>query len=328
MKLTLVIPVYNGSAHIVRCLDSLLRQTYRDFEVLLFDDGSRDDSAAVIERYSREHPELALTLIRQENRGVAETRNAGIEPADTEYIGFIDQDDFIESNYLESYVQAMESSGADIVCGGYVRYDAENGKALRRVSLTDDPWGRFVVVSPWAHLYRTAFLKRHPVRYLKTAIGEDVYFTLLAYAYTDRIATIPDTSYYWVDNPLSHSNHNQKKADKAIDPFILLDALKRDLPADGHIDRTCLQYFMYRYVVWYLLFTVRRTPRATVAAQYDRLMAWLGREYPGFDRNGMISLFGPPGEPLSIRLSVWGFTRLYHLRLARPLLRLLAARDE
>ena len=266
-----------------------------------------------------------MELISQENRGVAETRNSAIERCETPYIAFMDQDDALDPDYLENYVRAIEETGADIVCGGYRRMDPESGKVLRVVRLNQDPWAKFVVVSPWAHLYRTSFLQENPVRFLKTPIGEDVYFTLMAYSHTEKITVIPDTGYQWIDNPKSHSNSNQRAVSDGIDPFILLDALHRDLPERGFIPRKYLEYYLYRYIIWYVMFTVRRTPRSMILKQYGRLTDWLSVRFPRFSRNRMISLFRPKGEPLSVRLPVWGFNLLYRLRLDKPLLSILSA---
>ena len=327
MKLTVVIPVYNGSANIERCLDSVINQTYMDFRVLLFDDGSRDNSVAVIERFIRNHPENHLSLICQDNMGAAETRNRGIEEADTEYVAFIDQDDYISQTYFETYVTAMEQSKVDIVCGGYVRYSVDKQRALRTVSLDDNPWAKFVVVGPWAHLYRTDYLIRNKIRFLKTGIGEDVYFSLMAYANTDQILTIPDTGYFWVDNPVSVSNSRQKKVNKLADPFVLLNALVDNLPKQSKVPESYIEYFIYRYIVWYLLFTVRDTSRQLVESQYQRLISWLVTHYPNFVHNPLISLFGPKGEPFFIRVAVWGFRLLYKTHLVLPFLKFLANRE-
>ncbi len=326
MKLTVIIPVYNGQEYITRCLDSLEKQSFTDFCVRLYDDGSKDQSSDVIRKYMASHPEMAISLVQQENHGVAETRNTGIQDCDTPYIAFMDQDDVIDPDYFQTYMDAMEGSGTDVVCGGYRRVSPESGKVSRVVRLNRDPWARFVVPAPWAHLYRTAFLKKHPIRFLKTAIGEDIYFSLMAYAYTEKVDTIPDTGYQWIDNPKSHSNHNQKTAQKAIDPFILLNALDRDLPSPCCIPEVYLEYFLYRYIVWYLLFTVRRTPRSVVESQYHKLFNWLKQRCPGFSRNRLISLHKPAGEPFSIRLSVWGFNLLYKAHIALPVLKCFAAR--
>ena len=326
MKLSIIIPVYNGATHILRCLESLREQSFRDFQTLLIDDGSTDNSAEIIQKYLAETKELNGHLIRHMNKGVSETRNTGIELADTEYITFIDQDDYVATDYLENYIRAIEESDADIVCGGYKRLDVEKRKCIRTVSLSKDPWSKFIVVAPWAHLYKSDFLKKHQIRFLKTGIGEDVYFSLLAYAYTNNIVTISDTGYYWVDNPSSHSNSNQRRIQKSIDPFILLNALTDDLPTPNQIEEYYLEYFIYRYIVWYLLFTIRQTPKNILMTQYDKLIQWLKKHYPDFYKNPLISLFALSAEPFIIRLTVWGFTLLYRFHILKPILKLLASR--
>lgn len=159
MKLTVIIPVYNGREQIRRCLESLERQSFQDFRVLIVDDGSTDGTDQVIREYAAEHLQNRIELIRQENQGAAPARNEGISRTETLYLTFMDQDDYAEDEYLETYMAAMEKTGADIVCGGYRRVNPETGKVLRTVRPGEDDWAKYVVVAPWAHLYRTAFLK-------------------------------------------------------------------------------------------------------------------------------------------------------------------------
>lgn len=324
MKLTVIIPVYNGRGTIRGCLESLEKQTFREFGVLAVDDGSTDGTEEVIRAFAQEHPEMRIEVIRQENQGAAMARNEGIRRTETPYLTLMDQDDYIEPDYLETYMAAMEESGADIVCGGYKRVHPETGRVLRTVRPGKDDWAKYVVVAPWAHLYRTEFLQEHGIRFLKTRIGEDIYFTLTAYAHTEKIVTIPYDGYCWADNPDSVSNSKQKQMQREVDPLVLLNALWDGLPEKHCLRQESLEYFLYRYIVWYLLFTVRHTPKETVEEQYHRLMNWLGERCPGFAKNKMISLTGPAGEPFGIRLSVWGFTVLYRCGLALPALKLFA----
>ncbi len=328
-RVTVIVPVYNGADHLLRCLESLRGQTYQAFDILAINDGSKDRSQEILESFQASFQAERIRVVSRENRGVANTRNEGIELADTEYIAFVDQDDFLAADYLETYVAAMDRDQADMVCGGYLRYDPVRKRTLRRVSPVDGPFARYVVTAPWAHLFRTAFLDEHPeIRFLDTALGEDVYFTMMGYAATARVTTIAYDGYYWVDNPRSHSNAHQKTIQKGIDPFILLDALEAHLPSPGAIDGETLAYFMFRYVVWYLLYTVRQSSVEEVGKQYRKLMAWLQAHYPGFERNRMISLFGPKGEPVPIRASVWTFRALYRCGLILPVLRCLARREK
>ena len=325
MKLTVIIPVYNGRENLLRMLESLEQQSSQGFETLLVDDGSKDGSADAIRAYIAEHPEGRIRLTCQENQGAAAARNNGIRETETPYLMFADQDDYLARDYVETYLKAMEETQADIVCGGYCRVHPESGKVLRRVRPGEDSWAKFVVVAPWAHLYRTAFLKENGLKFLKTAIGEDIYFTLMAYVRTDRVVTIPYDGYCWVDNPKSLSNSRQKGMSENVDPLVLLNRLWDDLPEGYRLGKEELEFFLYRYIVWYLLFTTRRTPKETVAAQYERLTGWLKERCPGFEQNRLISLGRPKGEPFGIRLSVWGFNLLYRCGLALPALKVFAA---
>ena len=326
-KITIIIPVYNGSKHINKCLDSIAKQTFKDYVILIINDGSNDDSDAIIQEWRNRHSQISLELISQENKGAAAARNKGIALACTEYISFVDQDDIIAPDYLGSYFEAIETTNADIICGGYTHKYTSTKEITRRVQLKNSSWAKFVVVAPWAHLYRTAFLKENPIRFLETKLGEDVYFSLTAYAYTDQITIIPDIGYTWTNNPNSHSNKEQKKVQNDTDPFILLNAIDRDIPKTAYITNIQLEYYLYRYIVWYLLFTAKQSGKKEIEEQYYRLMAWLKERYPNFRNNRMISLFGPRGEPLSIRMCVCGFSILDKTHFLLPFLKMLSKRQ-
>ena len=94
-KITVIVPVYNSEKYIGRCLDSVLRQVYQDFLILAINDGSTDGTDEILKKYAKDFPEK-IKYIKQKNMGVAKTRNKGIELAETEFITFIDNDDFID----------------------------------------------------------------------------------------------------------------------------------------------------------------------------------------------------------------------------------------
>lgn len=102
-KVTIIIPVYNSEKYIGKCLDSILNQTYTNFEILVVNDGSKDNSQKVIEEYQNKYPDKIIA-INQENKGVSKTRNESIKKASGDYIMFIDNDDFLESDYIETFV--------------------------------------------------------------------------------------------------------------------------------------------------------------------------------------------------------------------------------
>ncbi len=98
---SVIIPVYNAQEGIKQCMDSLLNQSFTDFEIILLNDGSTDNSLEVIKKYAADND--FIRVIDKENEGVAKTRNKGIQLANGKYIVFIDNDDFVDSDYLERF---------------------------------------------------------------------------------------------------------------------------------------------------------------------------------------------------------------------------------
>ena len=97
---SIIVPVFNSEKYIEKCLKSLLAQTYKDLEILVIDDGSKDNSSDVVRQLQLD--DQRIKLICQENQGVSSARNKGIEMSKGQYIVFVDSDDYVESNYVET----------------------------------------------------------------------------------------------------------------------------------------------------------------------------------------------------------------------------------
>ena len=118
MKLSIIVPVYQVEAHIDECITSILDQTFRDFELILVDDGSLDRCPAICDVYAQK--ESRIRVIHQKNQGLSAARNTGLQAARGDYIGFVDSDDFIEASMYEKLLDNLEREKADIsVCGRY-----------------------------------------------------------------------------------------------------------------------------------------------------------------------------------------------------------------
>jgi len=126
--ISVIVPVYNGEAFIENCVASVLEQTYPHFELILVDDGSGDNSPAMLEMFGKRDDRIRV--LRQENRGVSAARNSGLDCAGGSYIAFLDGDDSVEPDYLERLYGAMLEKKADIVCCDFV--ELEDGKPVRR----------------------------------------------------------------------------------------------------------------------------------------------------------------------------------------------------
>lgn len=324
-KLSIILPMYNGEKRIKKCIRSIFAQSYQNLELILIDDGSSDNTNQMVQEVLKEpHADsIEIKYIKQENRGVASTRNHGISIATGSYITFIDQDDYILPEYCADYMKIAEKYEADIVVGGFQRI-ADEGMIKRTVTLEQAEWSKFVVTAPWAHIYRTEFIRTNQIEFLTTGIGEDIYFNLTAYAYTQKIEIIEKHDYMWVDNPKSVSNSKQNTINENADPMYLLESLGKRIPQRNQMGEEYTEYFFMRYIVWYFSFTVRGSGKKEVAEMYGRLMAWLKDNFPEYRKNPNRGLRYPKGDTFSIRASVWLFYLLERMGVLLPCLKLLA----
>ena len=138
-ELSIIVPVYKVEKYLPRCIDSILAQTFGDFELILIDDGSSDGCGRICDEYARK--DKRIVVIHQKNMGVSAARNAGLDIARGRYIGFVDSDDWIEPQMYEVMMDAIRENGADMaVCG--VRYADEDGKFTRADRLSEGVYSR------------------------------------------------------------------------------------------------------------------------------------------------------------------------------------------
>ena len=131
MTFSIIIPVYNAEKYLAQCLDSILTQSYPDFEIILVNDGSPDNSQVIIDRYVQMHPGKITALVK-ENGGAADARNVGIAHATGDYLVFVDADDYISPELLAKLAASLEHSPADVIRYAIqiVYEDGRNGEVL------------------------------------------------------------------------------------------------------------------------------------------------------------------------------------------------------
>ena len=121
---SIIVPVFNVEKYLRQCLDSILGQTFNQFEVIIVNDGSTDNSGAICQEY--EARDNRIVYLEKENGGVSEARNLGLDFATSEYIIFIDSDDWIEPTYVEVLYEKIEEYQADIVFENYTSFNDED----------------------------------------------------------------------------------------------------------------------------------------------------------------------------------------------------------
>lgn len=315
---SIIIPVYNSEKYIGRCLDSVLNQTYKNIDIIVINDGSTDHSQEIIDDYKKKYSNIIA--IEQENMGVSKTRNKAIKMAKTKYIMFIDNDDFIDKEYVEKHLKVAEEGEYDIVLSGYRRPN-ENGKIVKKMESTNEIWSRMMIFAPWAKIYKTEYLKENDIEFLDNNLGEDVYFNLQAMLLTDKIKIIDYIGYNWFYNTKSISNTIQKDI-RQMQVYELLnncyDILVRKNTINKHYEM--IEMYFIRYIIWLLTFSTKRLPYKTISEEYDKIFNWLKDRFPNYKKNKLIGITKPKGEIFSVRIFTFVFMKAHNIKLGKLLI--------
>ncbi len=204
-RLSVVVPVYNVEPYLADCLDSLVAQRFRDYEVVLVDDGSTDGSAAVAERYVRKHRNMEL--VRTDNRGLGAARNTGLLHTSCEYAVFLDSDDMVPADAYEAMAEMLDETGSDFVVGSVEQLVADARveppwirrlHLERRAGITIDDWPPIMQnVFAWSKMYRRSFWDRLGLAFPEGLRYEDQVTTTEAYLRADAFDVLRRPVYQW-----------------------------------------------------------------------------------------------------------------------------------
>lgn len=294
-EITIVIPVYNSEKYLSRCIDSILNQTCKNFEVLIINDGSTDNSLKIIEEYSKKYPRI-IKYVTQKNIGVAKTRNKGINLCKTKYIMFVDNDDYLDCDYVSTLYNSINSSGSDMVISGYKRTN-EHDQIISSVQLVDEMWSYYMIMTPWAKIFNREFLKKNSIYFLDNNIGEDIYFNLLTIHESNDIKILPYVGYNWFFNTNSVSNTTQKIINK-LNIYKLLDSCYDELKNRNLLkkDDQFLEAHFIRYIYWFLFYSTSNCDYSTVKKEYNNLFSWLKKRFPNYKKNKIVGINKPKCE--------------------------------
>lgn len=199
MKLSIIIPVYNTALYLKKCFDSVLNQNFNDFEALLIDDGSTDDSPRICDEYAKK--DKRFKVFHVPNAGVSSARNLGLDKAQGEYIGFIDSDDYIHPDRYKLAIEVADKHKADLVQCGIVNIFPDGREVIPQNTINNS--GKVKTKTPRypgstvVKILRRSFINDHDIRfYTKSKYAEDTAFMSLFYAYHPIMYCVRDVLYY------------------------------------------------------------------------------------------------------------------------------------
>ena len=203
-EISVIVPVYKVEAYLPRCVESLMSQTYKDFEIILVDDGSPDTCLVMCDVYAKKYSNIHA--LHKENGGLSDARNTGMTAAKGEYVTFVDSDDYVHPAYLEMLMQGIRQGADFSVCGFTEVYDGNGIEDLdtSRISaacvnakegLVEILYQGFHDVSAWGILLPASLARKYP--FPKGKLFEDLYTTYKFYLAAETVAFIRVPLYYY-----------------------------------------------------------------------------------------------------------------------------------
>ena len=255
---SIIVPVYNVEKYISRCIDSILAQTFNDWECILVDDGSPDKSGDICDEYAAR--DSRIRVIHKQNGGVSFARNAGLSAAQGEYIYFIDSDDYVEREALELLLSKAKQSEADIMVHGIVNdyIYKHSSTAVKYVSLPEkdystilemsDRWG--LLKGPVNKLFKNSIIKNKALRFDESiSYGEDTKFTFEYLVHCHSIAFVPRHLYHYCFRNKDSLTSKDYPFDFWIKTAEMLRDIRLPIMTSFHMPLSYLDFVHFVYVM-------------------------------------------------------------------------------
>ena len=262
---TIVVPVYNVEKFLNQCIESIINQNYKNFEIILVDDGSTDNSGSICDEYADKYD--YIFTYHKSNSGLGLTRNYGMERANGKYIMFVDSDDFLGENSLKKLVEPLKHKNYDTIIGGFTRINdtgkislekkyisAEFSNEEVKTNVMEKMLGNSpqkndsIKMSVRNNLYSLELIKKNHIHFVseRKYISEDIVWDLDYFQYSKSVKIISSAEYYYRFNPnsLSHKYWPNKFELYVILYSYLLNKVKEERLSEEAVNRLRKQFFI------------------------------------------------------------------------------------
>ena len=263
--ISIIVPVYNVEKYLEQCIETLIKQTYKNIEIILIDDASTDSSGEICDQYKKREKNL-IVIHKQKNEGASKARNDGIEIAKGKYIAFVDSDDYIDITMYDKLHKKIKEDDSDIAISGYskvmdngrikdfildINNYPKNNKVLYDM-IGVKPESKYDIsigMSVWKCLYKSSIIKNNNICFEtnRDSISEDMIFQIEYFKYVDRVSLLKDCLYKYRFNDKSISNSYKKdRFEKQKDWYVKERKMlqERNLSNQEILDRLDRTFFM------------------------------------------------------------------------------------
>lgn len=240
--ITVIVPVYNVEQYLLRCVESIQKQTYKNLEIILVDDGSPDNCPQMCDRLASE--DSRIKVIHKENAGQGLARNDGLAIANGAYVTFVDSDDWISESHIEHLYAAIERAQADVVLGNHTVVGADGTMSERSIPLKEGQYEGDAIMeaillpligsdvnshndilinsSVSMNLYKMDLIKAHDVKFIseRYAVAEDFFFNVDFFYYSKKVVFVKEMGYYYFQNAESTCNkYDPKRFERTLNYY-------------------------------------------------------------------------------------------------------------
>lgn len=266
IKVSIIVPVYNAEKYIDRCIKSIIEQTYKNVEIILINDGSKDSSLSILRDFEKK--DSRITLIDQSNKGPSAARNIGIEKSTGDYIGFIDADDNIELNYIEKMIEYAYRLNTDMVVCNYKEVRIEGDIPSNIFTFINDGeayncdlkcigevlCGRGGLV--WGKLLKSSAIKENNIKFDENiSMCEDLLFTLEFIKNTKRLSRIND--YLYIHNKYNDESITAKYNKELFNEQVKVQRELEQFVDDNNFNNSYIENLLYerlKDIMWFSIY--------------------------------------------------------------------------
>ena len=244
--ISVIVPVYNVERYLLRCVESIQKQTYKNIEIILVDDVSPDNCPKMCDELVDSDSRMKV-VHRKENGGLGFARNSGLEAATGEYVTFIDSDDWIEETHIENLYSAICNSDADLAMGAHTSVNAKGEKTPHHITVKEGLYNKDDILnkillpligpdvnypndvqinsSCCMNLYKMEIIRKNNLKFIseRYAVGEDLYFNVDFFVSADKLVALDEVGYYYFENEESISRkYNPKRFERTLNYYTKL----------------------------------------------------------------------------------------------------------
>ena len=294
-KISIIVPVYNVEKYLDKCLNSLANQTIDNYEVIVVNDGTKDNSQAIIDEYVKNYPQIFRSLIK-ENGGLSDARNYGLKYAEGKYVSFLDSDDYAEINYYRGMFELAEKHQLDLVVAD-LEYTWEHGLKpdlfKEGLNVVDEEINRMLFLSPlfaWNKMYRHELFEILDLKYPLGLWYEDIPVTLKVFSNVKRVGYYHHLGVHYLqrDSSILGSGYSPKM----YDIFTIFEGVMAQFKENGKYElyHDELEYLYIEHFLLYGAFRFLRTDH--YKELMNRAFAFVKAEFPNYRKNKYIRSFG------------------------------------